>query len=216
MRSPWPVAFGAVARRDPFRVAPRADEPGALLGHRQEGTPQGGPLSRLLANVLLDEVVRELEKRGHAFVRRADDCNVWVRSRRAGERVHGGLKKLYADLELEVNEDRSAVDDATKRDLLGCGVWVAAGDRVCRRVAGKALGAMEDGVREITRRNAEHRPARPHLRRAGGPPARPVTSTVRTAGCGPARPVVWEGSGGHLPPPPIPIEPARLGASGVR
>ena len=70
---------------------------------RHEGTPQGGPLSPLLANVLLDEVDKELEKRGHAFVRYADDCNVYVRSRRAGERVMGLLRRLYAGLRLHVN-----------------------------------------------------------------------------------------------------------------
>ena len=74
-----------------------------------KGTPQGGPLSPLLANVLLDEVDRELERRGHRFVRYADDCNVYVRSRRAGERVLAGLTKLYERLHLKVNEAKSAV-----------------------------------------------------------------------------------------------------------
>ena len=70
---------------------------GGVTKERHEGTPQGGPFSPLLANVLLDEVDRELERRGHAFVRYADDCNVYVRSRRAGERVLGTLRHLYAD-----------------------------------------------------------------------------------------------------------------------
>src|SRR5947207_2684497 len=70
---------------------------------REEGTPQGGPLSPLLAYVLLDEVDKELEKRGHAFVRYADDCNVYVCSQRAGERVMEQLRKLYAKLRLTVN-----------------------------------------------------------------------------------------------------------------
>src|SRR3979490_2088469 len=65
---------------------------------REEGTPQGGPLSPLLANVLLDEVDKELERRGHAFVRYADDLNVYVKSRQAGERVFAGLRKLFAQL----------------------------------------------------------------------------------------------------------------------
>jgi RNA-directed DNA polymerase len=77
---------------------------------RHEGTPQGGPLSPLLANVLLDEVDKELEKRGHAFVRYADDCNVYVQSRRAGERVMGLLRRLYARLRLRINESKSAID----------------------------------------------------------------------------------------------------------
>ena len=74
---------------------------------RYEGTPQGGPLSPLLANVLLDEVDKELEQRGHAFVRYADDCNVYVRSKRAGERVLARLRRAFADLKLRVNESKA-------------------------------------------------------------------------------------------------------------
>mgnify|MGYP003693639097 CR=1 FL=1 len=74
-----------------------------------EGTPQGGPLSPLLANVLLDEVDRELERRGHRFVRYADDCNVYVRSQQAGERVLQALRGCYARLALKVNEAKTAV-----------------------------------------------------------------------------------------------------------
>ena len=84
-----------------------------------EGTPQGGPLSPLLANVLLDEVDKELEKRGHAFVRYADDCNVYVRSQRAGERVMGLLRKLYTRLRLRINEAKSAIDLVWNRKILG-------------------------------------------------------------------------------------------------
>ena len=82
---------------------------GGVVSERYEGTPQGGPLSPLLANVLLDEVDRELEKRGHRFVRYADDCNVYVRSHRAGERVLAGLRTLYERLHLKVNEVKTAV-----------------------------------------------------------------------------------------------------------
>ena len=78
-----------------------------VVVERGEGTPQGGPLSPLLANVLLDEVDKELERRGHAFVRYADDCNVYVRSKRAGERVLAALRQRYAKLRLRVNEDKS-------------------------------------------------------------------------------------------------------------
>src|SRR5574337_1477499 len=81
---------------------------GGVVIKRYEGTPQGGPLSPLLANVLLDEVDRELDKRGQRFVRYADDCNVYVRSLRAGERVLGGLRKLYDRLHLRVNEAKTA------------------------------------------------------------------------------------------------------------
>jgi group II intron reverse transcriptase/maturase len=124
-----------------------------VVVERHEGTPQGGPLSPLLANVLLDEVDKELEKRGHAFVRYADDLNVYVRSRKAGERVYEGLKKLFGKLRLVVNEDKSAVDLAWRRDFLGYSFWVAAKGRIKRRVARKALGSMKERVREITNRN---------------------------------------------------------------
>jgi len=119
---------------------------------RYEGTPQGGPLSPLLANVLLDAVDKELEKRGHAFVRYADDCNVYVRSRRAGERVLGLLMRLYTKLRLRVNASKSAVDLATRRKLLGYSFWVAPGRVIKRRVSAKALGALKGRVRAITRR----------------------------------------------------------------
>jgi group II intron reverse transcriptase/maturase len=120
---------------------------------RHEGTPQGGPLSPLLANVLLDEVDQELEQRGHAFVRYADDCNVYVRSKRAGERVMGLLRRLYCGLRLRVNEAKSAVDRVWNRKFLSYSMWVAPGRVVKRRVAPKALNAMKDRVREITRRS---------------------------------------------------------------
>ena len=119
---------------------------------RYEGTPQGGPLSPLLANVLLDAVDKELEKRGHSFVRYADDCNVYVRSRRAGERVMRLLTRLYTKLRLRVNASKSAVDLATRRKLLGYSFWVAPGRVIKRRVSAKALGALKDRVRAITRR----------------------------------------------------------------
>ena len=77
-----------------------------VVQERYQGTPQGGPLSPLLANVLLDEVDQELERRGHCFVRYADDCNVYVRSRRAGERVMELLRRCYTKLRLTVNESK--------------------------------------------------------------------------------------------------------------
>lgn len=155
------VLMGRLAKRigdrRVLRLIRRYLEAGMLaLGvatERHEGTPQGGPLSPLLANVLLDEVDKELEKRGHAFVRYADDCNVYVRSRRAGERVMGLLRRLYADLRLRVNESKSAVDLATNRKLLGYSFWVAPGRVVKRRVAKKALAKMKEQVRVITKRS---------------------------------------------------------------
>ena len=89
--------------------------------HRErfEGTPQGGPLSPLLANMLLDGVDRKLERRGHRFVRYADDCNVDVRSRRAGERVLQALRGCYARLALKVNGSKAAVAEVWGRKFLG-------------------------------------------------------------------------------------------------
>jgi group II intron reverse transcriptase/maturase len=123
-----------------------------VVVERHEGTPQGGPLSPLLANVLLDEVDKELEKRGHAFVRYADDCNVYVRSRRAGDRVMGLLQRLFANLRLRINESKSAVDLAWNRKILGYSFWNGPEHTVKRRVASKALTAMKERVRLITRR----------------------------------------------------------------
>jgi group II intron reverse transcriptase/maturase len=124
-----------------------------VVTKRHQGTPQGGPLSPLLANLLLDDVDKELERRGHAFARYADDCNVYVRSRRAGRRVLELLRKLYARLKLRINEEKSAVDSATRRQFLGFGLWVAPGRVVKHRVSGRALKTMKERVRQITRRN---------------------------------------------------------------
>ena len=124
-----------------------------VVMERHEGTPQGGPLSPLLANVLLDEVDKELERRGHAFARYADDCNVYVRSKRAGERVMEALRGLYARLRLRVNEDKSAVARVWDRKFLGYSFWVAKGRRVQLRVAAKALEGFKERVRQITSRN---------------------------------------------------------------
>jgi len=125
-----------------------------VVQERVEGTPQGGPLSPLLANVLLDEVDKELERRGHQFVRYADDCNVYVRSQRAGERVMQALSRLYAKLRLRVNRDKSAVAKAWQRPFLGFSFWVAPGRVIKRRVAPAALSALKARVRTITRRTS--------------------------------------------------------------
>lgn len=124
-----------------------------MVQERSEGTPQGGPLSPLLANVLLDDVDKELEHRGHRFVRYADDCNVYVRSKRAGERVMQVLIGLYATLRLQVNGDKSAVARVWDRQFLGFSFWVAPGRMIKRRVAPKALHAMKERIREITSRS---------------------------------------------------------------
>ena len=126
---------------------------GGVVMERYEGTPQGGPLSPLLANVLLDEVDRELERRGHRFVRYADDCNVYVRSRRAGERVLVGLRKLYDRLHLKVNEVKTAVAPATGRKFLGYALWRSAGGQIKCAVARKALETFKQRIRQMTRRS---------------------------------------------------------------
>lgn len=93
---------------------------GGIVSVRREGTPQGGPLSPLLSNILLDDLEKELERRGHSFWRYADDCNVYVKSRRAGERVLESLTKfLEAKLKLKINRDKSAVDRPWNRKFLG-------------------------------------------------------------------------------------------------
>ena len=108
-----------------------------VVQERYEGTPQGGPLSPLLANVLLDEVDQELERRGHRFVRYADDCNVYVRSQQAGERVMAGLRQCYARLRLKVNEAKSAVASAFGRKFLGYSLWWSPRGEVKRAVAAR-------------------------------------------------------------------------------
>ena len=125
---------------------------GVVIG-RVEGTPQGGPLSPLLANVLLDEVDRELERRGHRFARYADDCNVYVRSQKAGERVMSLLKRCYDKLHLKINRSKSAVASVFGRKFLGYALWQAGNGEVRRGVSGKALEAFRQRVRQLTRRN---------------------------------------------------------------
>lgn len=124
-----------------------------IVQERSEGTPQGGPLSPLWANVLLDDVDKELERRGHGFARYADDGHVYVRSQRAGERVMQGLVGLSATLRLQVNGDKSAVARGWGRQFLGFSFWVAPGLVIQRRVAPKALKAMKERIREITSRS---------------------------------------------------------------
>jgi len=126
---------------------------GGVVIERVEGTPQGGPLSPLLANVLLDEVDRELERRGHCFARYADDCNVYVRSPKAGERVMVLLRRCYDKLHLKINESKSAVASVFARKFLGYALWQAGNGEVRRGVSGKALEAFRQRVRQLTRRN---------------------------------------------------------------
>jgi RNA-directed DNA polymerase len=116
-----------------------------------QGTPQGGPLSPLLANLLLDELDRELQRRGHRFVRYADDCNLYVRSAKAGQRVLASVTKYLARaLKLNVNEAKSAVDRPWKRKFLGFSFIARRPYR--RRVAQAAIDRFKDRVRQLTSR----------------------------------------------------------------
>lgn len=124
---------------------------GGVVMDRHEGTPQGGPLSPLLANVLLDEVDKELERRGHCFARYADDCNVYVRSHKAGERVMRLLRRCYNKLHLVINESKSAVASVFGRQFLGYALWQGRGGDVRRAVSAKALQAFKLRIRQLTR-----------------------------------------------------------------
>lgn len=136
---------------------------GGLVGPTDEGTPQGGPLSPLLSNLMLDVLDKELEKRGHRFVRDAcpragrrpdpwaDDCNIYVRSRRAGERVRASIEHFLARrLKLTVNRAKSAVARPGQRKFLGFSF--TAGSEPRRRIAPQALARFKARVRELTRR----------------------------------------------------------------
>jgi RNA-directed DNA polymerase len=123
---------------------------GGLVSPTEEGTPQGGPLSPLLSNLMLDVLDRELEKRGHRFVRYADDCNIYVRSQRAGERVMESIEQfLTKRLKLKVNKAKSAVARPSKRKFLGFSFTSAKEPR--RRIAPQALARFKSRVRELTR-----------------------------------------------------------------
>src|SRR5216684_3155504 len=120
-----------------------------LVSPSVEGTPQGGPLSPLLSNLVLDELDRELERRGHRFVRYADDCNIYVRSERAGQRVMESISRFITH-KLKVNETKSAVAQPQERTFLGFSF--SAGPEVKRVIAPKALDRFKQRIRVITRR----------------------------------------------------------------
>jgi RNA-directed DNA polymerase len=126
-----------------------------VVVERTEGTPQGGPLSPLLANILLDEVDKELERRGHAFVRYADDLNVYVRSRRAGERVMESLRRLFSRLHLCINEDKSAVASVWTRDFLGFTIRHGV-NGIRARASKKSVERLKEQVRVATRPTRGH------------------------------------------------------------
>ncbi len=122
-----------------------------LVSRITEGTPQGGPLSPLLSNIVLDDLDRELERRGHRFVRYADDCNVYVRSERAGRRVMGSLTRFIArNLKLKVNEAKSAVVQPWECTFLGFSF--TSGPEPKRRIAPQAIERLKGRIRKLTRR----------------------------------------------------------------
>lgn len=126
---------------------------GGVVVERHLGAPQGGPLSPLLANVLLDDVDKALEARGYSFARYADDCNVYVGSMKAGQRVMALLRKQYAGLKLQINEAKSAVGSVFGRKFLGYALWVAKGREVKCAVAHKAMDNFKARIRQLTRRS---------------------------------------------------------------
>jgi RNA-directed DNA polymerase len=125
---------------------------GGLVSPSVEGTPQGGPLSPLLSNLVLDELDRELERRRHRFVRYADDSNIYVRSERAGQRVMESVKQFITNkLKLKVNESKSAVAKPQERKFLGFSF--TGGKELKRKIAPKAISRFKERVREITHRS---------------------------------------------------------------
>jgi RNA-directed DNA polymerase len=123
-----------------------------LVSPSVEGTPQGGPLSPLLSNLVLDELDRELERRGHRFVRYADDSNIYVRSERAGQRVMESVKRFITEkLKLKVNESKSAVAKPQERKFLGFSF--TDGKEPKRNIAPKAIDRFKERIREITHRS---------------------------------------------------------------
>jgi RNA-directed DNA polymerase len=124
---------------------------GGLVSPTTEGTPQGGPLSPLLSNIVLDELDEELERRNHKFVRYADDCNIYVRSERAGHRVMQSLRRLITSkLRLRVNEGKSAVARPHERKFLGFSF--TKGKRPRRRIAAQAVNRFKERIRTLTAR----------------------------------------------------------------
>ncbi len=123
---------------------------GGVVSPRAEGTPQGGPLSPLLSNILLDDLDKELERRGHRFVRYADDCNVYVRSRAAGERVLASLERFLAQrLRLKINREKSTVDRPWNRKFLGYTVTMHRQPKL--RVAPQSVKRLKDKLRPMLR-----------------------------------------------------------------
>ena len=124
-----------------------------LVSGAEEGTPQGGPLSPLLSNIVLDELDRELKRRGHRFVRYADDCNIYVRSKEAGNRVMASISKFITEkLKLKVNAAKSAVAQPWERKFLGFSFYMRHFGETKRRIAPKAIERFKERIRGMTQR----------------------------------------------------------------
>jgi group II intron reverse transcriptase/maturase len=118
----------------------------------EEGTPQGGPLSPLLSNILLDKLDKELERRGHKFVRYADDCNIYMKSKKAGERVMNSITNfIEMKLKLKVNREKSAVDRPWKRKFLGFSFTINKKPKV--RISKESIKRLKSKIRELTSRS---------------------------------------------------------------
>jgi RNA-directed DNA polymerase len=147
-----------VADKRLLRLIRRYVEAGVMVNGvkqpNQEGTPQGSPLSPLLANIMLDDLDRELERRGHHFIRYADDIRIHVKSERAGQRVLAGVTEFIEKrLKLKVNKGKSSVKPATKAVALGFGFYYQQNGRIGIRVAPKALRQMRERIRRLTGRS---------------------------------------------------------------
>lgn len=146
--------YRRIGDKRPLRIIRRFLEAGILQGgvciRRFKGTPQGGPLSPLLANILLDDLDKELERRGHCFCRYADDCNIYVRSHKAGQRVMASIRRfLEQRLHLQVNQKKSAAAHVMDRKFLGYRLLFEG----MLAIAPASLKRAKDKIRQITRRN---------------------------------------------------------------
>ena len=144
-----------------------------LVGPTTKGTPQGGPLSPLLSNLMLDVLDKELEKRGHRFVRYADDCNIYVRSRRAGERVMASVTRFLARrLKLTVNTAKSAVDRPVAEGIPGLQLYSRTSGQAAYRAAGarpvQGAGSGTDALYEERQAGPSRRGVVPLPRRVAG------------------------------------------------
>ena len=125
-----------------------------VITRNEEGTPQGGNLSPILSNIVLDRLDKELEKRGHKFVRYADDISIFVGSRRAGERVLEGCTEwIEKELKLKVNREKSGVREVGKAQILGFGFYYGSGGTIEARISSKSFSRLTTKLKDLTRRS---------------------------------------------------------------